>query len=223
MSELLTLAQAEKIIGKPPADWRGCCYAVSCKLAESGVLPNAIAVYGAYLGPVAPGSMFDDSVPFQRHGWVLYEDGALLDPTRWVFENTVPYLYWTTQSNSDYDEGNNSIRRALLRPAPKYDPFEKRFSLGQHITEATWGAIAKMLEEGDDRNERTICLSELFWLANLPLDMLGELALPLFTALTALGKEVAIPMDNYRRVMEGRWSGHAQKPAPLAKAKKRSA
>jgi hypothetical protein len=208
MSDLLTLAQAAKIIDQPPIDWMGACYAVSCKLAVSGVLPNAVAVYGAYLGPVAEGSMFETHKPFQRHGWVLYGNGELLDPTRWVFENVVPYLYWSTASNEDYDEGNNSIRRAFMRPAPKYNPHEKRFPLGKHVTETVWRPIAEMLEEVRDRPDRTICLSELFWLANLPLDVLGELAHPLFKAFKALDKEVAVPIDNYRRVMEGRWPGH---------------
>jgi len=228
MTDLLTLTQAAKIIGKPPIDWMGCCYAVSCELAKSGVLPNAIAVYGAYLGHVAEGSMFKSGMPFQRHGWVIYGTGALLDPTQWVFENTAPYLFWSIASNSDYDEGNNSVRRAFQRPAPKYDPLEKQFLLRPHLTEPVWRAVAKMLDESElasrvRSGERVLCLSELFWLANLPLDALGELAYPLFSAFDAIGKSVVVPMDNFRRVMDGRWPGHARKLAPLAKAKKRSA
>ncbi len=203
---VVTLARAEEIVGQPASKWRGECYGVSCKLADSGALPRSTAVYGTYLGPVSKSSTFDCRRPFQRHGWVLYGEGALLDPTRWVFEDVEPYLYWSSANDKDYDEGNSAVRKLFQRPAPRFNPLEKRTVLSRGVLPHTdWKNILGMLDDSPERPARTICLSEVFWLANLTLDALGEMARPLFLALQAVSHEAMIPVDNFRRVVEGRW------------------
>jgi len=53
------------------------------------------ARHGHWTGDVAYGSHFDRraQLPFIAHGWIQLDDGRVLDPTRWVFENVAPYLY----------------------------------------------------------------------------------------------------------------------------------
>jgi hypothetical protein len=92
---LPTLAEAEAAIGEPAAQWVSRCYEISYKLVERGLV-NGRAVYGHFLGPVAPDTHFykrSQALPFIAHGWVELEDGRILDPTRWVFEGAQPYLY----------------------------------------------------------------------------------------------------------------------------------
>jgi hypothetical protein len=90
-----TLAEAEAVIGEPASKWVSRCYEIAYALVEKGLVPGR-AVYGHYLGPVMPSSPFHDrhsACDFTGHGWVSLPDGRVLDPTRWVFEATEPYLY----------------------------------------------------------------------------------------------------------------------------------
>jgi hypothetical protein len=76
-----------------PENWKGNCFAVATLIAESGLIQNATAVYGHWLGKA--GSYFSHKglAGFIQHGWVLLEDGRILDPTRWVFEDVEPYIF----------------------------------------------------------------------------------------------------------------------------------
>lgn len=91
---LPTLAECEKAIGERAQAWVARCYEVSCAIV-SAKLVDGVAVYGHWLGDVAPGSHFANRARalFVPHGWILLDDSRVLDPTRWVFENVEPYLY----------------------------------------------------------------------------------------------------------------------------------
>lgn len=91
---LPTLEQCEKAIGEKAEAWVARCYEISCAIVAAGLVDGE-AVYGHWLGDVAPGSHFADRgrMAFIQHGWILLKDGRVLDPTRWVFENVAPYLY----------------------------------------------------------------------------------------------------------------------------------
>ncbi len=91
---LPTLAECEEAIGEQAEAWVARCYEISCAIVAAGLVDGE-AVYGHWLGKVAPGSHFADrkKLPFIPHGWILLKDGRVLDPTRWVFENVKPYLY----------------------------------------------------------------------------------------------------------------------------------
>lgn len=91
---LPTLAECEKAIGEPASAWVSRCYEISCKIVEAKLVRGE-AVYGHWTGPVHKDSHFARyaSAPFIRHGWILLEDGRVLDPTRWVFEAAEPYLF----------------------------------------------------------------------------------------------------------------------------------
>jgi hypothetical protein len=91
---LPTLAECEKALGEKAEAWVARCYEISCAIVVAGLVDGE-AVYGHWLGDVAPGSHFADRgrLAFIQHGWILLKDGRVLDPTRWVFENVTPYLY----------------------------------------------------------------------------------------------------------------------------------
>lgn len=88
----LTAEEAAKRIQWPLSKWPGNCYTIASMLVDHKVIKGT-AVYGHWLGSVARGSMFFGK-PIIQHGWILQEDGTVVDPTRFVFENAKPYI-WT--------------------------------------------------------------------------------------------------------------------------------
>lgn len=110
-SDLLTLAEAEAIIGEPAHEWASRCFEIASKLATA---VGGVAVYGAWDGPVSPGTPFYGR-PLVNHGWVLLDSGEVFDPTRWVFEGLRPYLYEGPEDY--YDEGANRRRKSFGRPS----------------------------------------------------------------------------------------------------------
>lgn len=92
---LPTLAECEKALGEKAETWVARCYEISYRIVAAGLVDGE-AVYGHWLGDVAPRSHFADRghrLAFIPHGWILLKDGRVLDPTRWVFEDVAPYLY----------------------------------------------------------------------------------------------------------------------------------
>lgn len=94
VAPLPTLGECERAIGEKAAAWVARCYEISCAIVKTGLV-DGDAVYGHWVGPVAPKSHFADrsGLPFVPHGWILLKDGRVFDPTRWVFEAVTPYLF----------------------------------------------------------------------------------------------------------------------------------
>lgn len=164
---------------------------------------------------------------FTQHGWVWVEDeGVVVDPTRWAFEMRTPYVYVGEEPNDwgvvpcadcgfleeehddgrddcggyqfpdwPYDEGGNAWRAATLpdKPAPVPGPDEPRFTLKLEGTAAQ--AVAVLLGQADG----TIATDkQIFWLANLPYQLLGDGAAQVYEAICAAADYFAgfIPYDN---------------------------
>jgi hypothetical protein len=110
-----------KRIGRPLSSWMGDCYTIARLVIDHGLV-RGVARYGAYMGEIAPGSMFADRADVPggvNHGWVELKDGRVVDPTRWVFEDVEPYIY-RGENRGEYDAGAQN-RRALFRlPCPEY-------------------------------------------------------------------------------------------------------
>lgn len=93
--------------------WRGQCYGVALALIESKLVSGR-AVYGHYYGPISPtskpfGSRAGTSFP-AHHGWIVTEDGHIIDPTRWVFEDRAPYIYHLDPCGcGDFDDSMDEI------------------------------------------------------------------------------------------------------------------
>jgi hypothetical protein len=91
--ERLTIAEVERAIGLKTSEWHGNCYSIACSILRAGLVEGRPA-YGHYLGPVASTGYWASrrGSKFQRHGWIVLNDGRILDPTRWSFEDKKPYL-----------------------------------------------------------------------------------------------------------------------------------
>lgn len=197
-SSIPTLAEAEAAIGEPAVQWVSRCYEIAYKLVER-LVPGR-AVYGHYLGPVLPSSPFyarHHACSFTGHGWVSLPDGRVLDPTRWVFEAQEPYLHlgWPGEGESlEYDEGGNKWRERNLTPPPAFDPSAKRVEL--RLSEAAADHTYRLLG-----GSPAVTIEQLLWLANLPLERLGDQAKDVFTAIVEAGHPGFLPIDNRRRVL----------------------
>ena len=92
----LTPAVIAKAIKLPVLQWPGRCFEVACAVVGAGLVPEGRAVYGHWTGAVSPDApVFGkrSTQAFQRHGWVVTPDGTVIDPTRWVFEAALPYIF----------------------------------------------------------------------------------------------------------------------------------
>lgn len=82
----------ERAIGIPSWEWPGRCFDVARALLRESVI-DGHAAYGLWTGPVVPSAFFDGKAAQVRHGWIVTSEGRIVDPTRFVFERTAPYIY----------------------------------------------------------------------------------------------------------------------------------
>lgn len=193
-------------IGQPFNTWPGNCFAIATAIVEAGII-HGRAVYGNYYGPIVPASMFYGK-PVVRHGWIALNSRVVVDPTRWVFEDKVPYIY-AGPANDDYDEGAQRLRRLFRTPPPKFDENVKP-ELVHAIPEELQAIFATWLDQPACIR---VSINQLFWLANSPLNALGEHAKATYEFLTERDLAVFVPTDNYFQVMGHRWV--PPKPVPL--------
>ena len=194
MADKFNLSEIAEVIGLGIDRWPGNCYAVSCKIVNSGIVEGR-AVYGHYYGQVTHDNPhFSDERPFQRHGWIISQN-KVNDYTRWVFEEKKPYLF-IGRINEEYDEGGNRIRRIYRRPPPIFDSEEKQ-------TELNLSGNARQFVL-DDLLGGSPCLTfrQAIWIANLDIQALGTYSQEIYAALKDVKLKAAIPIDNWRSVME---------------------
>jgi hypothetical protein len=200
VSAIPTIAEVESRLKWPVDGWKGQCFGVASQMVAKGLV-RGTAVYGHYLGAVNPEGYFGKRTKhsFVQHGWVLMGDGRILDPTRWVFENTEPYIY-VAKKNKDYDEGGNELRAAFKRPAPAFDSDEKCVVFKKDVLPtAPWNFIEKLLPLNLEQEPGTLSISQVYWLANLPYEDLFPYTAVIYKAIAEVGEEVAIPWDNRMR------------------------
>jgi len=174
-----------KIIGIPLENWPGKCHEISFALVKHGLVEGKVR-YGHWLGPVAK-----RDTPVQRHGWIELPDKRICDPTRYVFEGVEPYIYIGQNDPFYYDGGGNIFRMQMQRPAPEFNKKEKVYDFPE-ITK-----VVRLLKA-----KPPYCVSQLFWLANLPLPLVGEAAKVVYLNLIDLGFDAFIPIDNKQLVLE---------------------
>ena len=210
----LTLAHCEAALGEKAPRWAGRCYEIACAIVAAKLV-RGVAVYGHWLGPVDEKSRFwrGGALPFVQHGWiVLHDDERILDPTRWAFEAREPYLFLGLPTKPDgrscYDEGGNDFRGAMREPPPRFDPKDKMHNVTARVMDSpTWRFVESYLRlDAASQKPGVLTRVQLMWLANSPLSELGEHAARVYAALGKLGLEAFIPIDNARRVAEGRWN-----------------
>jgi hypothetical protein len=197
-----SIKRAERVLDLPVARWQGKCFVIASQFVERGLV-RGVAVYGHWLGPIAPGSLFADkaNMGFVQHGWVKLQNGQVCDPTRFVFEDVKPYIYIGPADH--YDEGGNQVRMALMGPPPPFDGSEEVFNLSLFLPPIgnPYGVVRHVLHLDYDKTEPGIVTaSQLHWLANCDPARLEPYAFEIYCALAKLGFVVRIPIDNLRSV-----------------------
>lgn len=173
-------------------------------------------------------------IGFCQHGWIVTDEetGAVFDPTRWVFEAVAPYLFvgeppdeitapcracddtvdehdrgarffrpchvcscpdYEPPAPWPYDEGGNVLRALMERPLPRAERGAEKLALGLSAqTRKRLGVPARMTRD------------QVFWLANLSWQRLGEDVLAVYEAIERIGDGALIPFDNYERAKRTR-------------------
>jgi hypothetical protein len=195
----------------PTNDWHGQCYAVSCEIVKAKIVKGR-AVYGHYYGPVAETGYWANrrGQMFQRHGWIVLEDGRFLDPTCWSFEDKNPYLCFHDCEDHEgescyYDEGGNGFRALTMRPMPQYrepgpkaDQYERNHL--KHIKLKLKGK-AKTFVFGLLDYPPAITWEMVHWLANLNPNQFDGHTKEVFQSIVDADEAVLIPVDNRRMVL----------------------
>lgn len=189
-ADLPTLAEAEAALGIPAVDWAGHCHEIASAIVDAGLV-DGHAVYGDWLGDISEKGHFRDhrGWPFIHHGWIVLRDGRVLDPTRWAFEGKDPYLY-VGSVGTEYDEGGNQRRWATLEPPPCARPGDKIVPT-EGISSSGLAQIRGLL--GD---QPVLTIPMLVWVANLPVEALGDGAALVYGAIMDVGYDALIPSDN---------------------------
>jgi hypothetical protein len=89
-----------------------------------------------------------------------------------------------------------------MKPAPKYNKDEKQVEL--HIGNTkSWEFVIDTLE-GRVGGEYTVYITvqQAFWLANLPLQVLGNSAKDVYSALKVAGYIALVPWDNRKMILK---------------------
>jgi hypothetical protein len=168
------------------------CFAVASVLAEMLKKQNikARAVYGTWKGTCVS----KKEKGFFRHGWVLINEKDILDPTRWVFEDSSPMIFeGTVKKNKEYDEGMTQLRSLISRPFPKFNPEANR------IIKFKWSescaSVIEWLSGCDCKAEQNMTVEQAMWMANLPPNLWSCHLDEIYGNLTKEGFAAFIPMD----------------------------
>ena len=192
--EDLTIEDLEMALSSPADQWHGKCTAVSYAAQK---LIGGHNIYGDYLGYVDANGYWGHRRQYpNHHGWVLLDDGRVIDPTRWSFENVEPYIY-IGHNETDYDEGSNKMREQLRGecPGPNGKKANLKFDTGadalfEHLTETPADEIT---------------VSQAMWVANESYDQLGFAVYGIYKTLIDSDMGAFIPIDNVNRAKrEGR-------------------
>lgn len=203
-----TIEELEDNVGFETDKWHGHCYGVASDLAE--MIKGAKAVYGHWLGAVDEEGYWARHVkrPFIQHGWVVLEDGTILDPTRFSFENVEPYI-WIGENDGNYDQGGNQWMEMLMitRPFPKhgegwnYDVLHQ-ITLHENILNhmRNLSQYAELFPIPIKSETVTLHSGQLFWFANCPLSWLEPYTKEIYEVIRDSGNYEYIPIDNRREV-----------------------
>ena len=197
MSKIPTIEKAQKILKIPVNKWKGNCHAIACAFVEKKLI-NGRPVYGHWLGPINPKSFFNNRIgmPFVQHGWIENSENIIIDPTRWVFEATKPYIFVGKDYLGYYDEGGNIFRELNLGKAPSFNPKEKTFKIILSTNARTY--IFDLL--GDELRDK-VSLGQLFWLGNLSPKTLGIYCKEIYQWFQKLNLKAIVPLDNWLKII----------------------
>lgn len=195
----IEIKKVEKTIGISVEKWRGNCHGIASLLLQHGLVIGKLR-YGHWVGPVSKDSMFGKYPNgLVRHGWIELLDGTIVDPTRFEFEQKEPYIY--VGKNDHYDAGGNRIKMARLTPPPEYNPTENQVTLSMCSSAMELVEELFKMKGSTEPRELTVTVMQVFWLANLPLQLFEGLAKPIYEAIIEAGHGAFIPIDNKDMIM----------------------
>lgn len=195
----------QKVVG-PFEKWVFNCYGVASTILKSGVLQEIEDTFGPiklchgmFRGEIAPNSPFKTLLA--QHGWLELEDGIVIDPTYWVFEGVEPYV--RVASINDYDLGATDLKRRVLKNINPPEFGEIDAAVKWHDSDPFANdAVDNLLGTHSHIKDGLISKQQAFWLANLPLDVLGEQAPNIYRALENMKMAAFIPIDNREYVKD---------------------
>jgi hypothetical protein len=190
----ISAKNAANKISLPFEKWKGNCSYV-CQLFLQFGLVKGEYCYGHYHGKIASTGIFANR-PFSRHAWIKLPNGEVCDPTRWVFEDTKPYIY-VGPNNGEYDYGGNRVKSCIVQKCPPFDFAAKGILLGLD------GAALHFMMSIVNVPGPLVTFEQVMWLANLPIDSLSIYAKSIYKAIIDAGHGATIPMDNRVKVIEG--------------------
>ncbi len=198
----MDLQEIAEAIGIPVLDWPGRCFEIAHKMVAHGLVEGT-AVYGHWTGDVCPEApVFGPRHyhPFQQHGWIALDDGkgTVVDPTRWVFENTAPYVFVGAPEDESwpYDEGGNKFRLRFMPTCPLYGE-------GPPFIVEVPNSILKGVCEAHIGHKQPWSPVQVVWLCNLPPEMFMGMAREFYEAIEKTGFSSFIPLDNLLMVKRG--------------------
>ncbi|MHD0644097.1 hypothetical protein ACYPKM_00505 [Pseudomonas aeruginosa] len=187
-------ATVADIIGIPLERWPGNCYGIAMAMVECGVVKGKY-IYGHYHGSVSPNCTMFYGKPIIQHGWITLENGDIIDPTRWVFEDRTPYFFRTTAEKSwEYDLGGNRYRAKSAKPKPDYSLEDNQCEVG----ESARPLFSRWLQR---EVVGAVSFPELMWLANTSLHHLKDDAKPIYEEIVRMNWGALIPVDNRMHVL----------------------
>lgn len=157
----MSIAMVEQKIGLPAPAWEGNCYAVACKLLQADLVKGT-ARYGYWKGPISPGTRFAGR-EFVQHGWIETPKAMIVDPTRWVFEGSPPYVY--EGPNDFYDLAGIEYKKANAKPCPAFDKSAKSLFLPEKGK--TRAALDALLPRGAAAGNK-VTIAQIHWIATQP-------------------------------------------------------
>lgn len=196
---MISIEDAVAAIGLPTDKWHGQCYGVATAIRDAGLVADAIPIYGSYFGAICPEGHWAGKEDYSEtygvhHGWLSDEDGWIIDPTRWSFENVEPYIAVIGPDDrryQEYDPGSNRMRME---------------SVGHKCPEAELGRLITLNASGDAevvidglievQGDGQYTINQVFWLANLTPALYGGQATAVYDALIDAGFAALIPIDN---------------------------
>ena len=186
-----------KAIKFPLKSWAGHCHEVASMIYKAKLVPDDSRVeYGIWHGPISPNSKLFAGRAVTHHGWIQLKNGEIYDPTRYAFENKAPYIWVGRDVQCFYDFGGNRLRERLMdcSKAPAFDAKKK-----MTIVPTKYRALFGRKLSNSDPVFAT--MEQLGWMGSLPLHLLGEDALKVYTALKDMDLDNLIPIDNRRKIL----------------------
>lgn len=187
-------------IDTPVRTWPGNCFAIAAAMIREGIVEGGV-VYGTYCGPVHPESRFENR-PIISHGWIRQED-RILDPTRWTLTRPYHPVILAGTAFGEYDPGGQALRKKIraAQSAPKWASIR-----AEHDLSRLSGSAQRRSKRILRCHRQKITTAQLNWLANAPLEELGDDAEEIYRWIGDLGHSAFIPVDHQAMVL-GRDAG----------------